>query len=61
MRDQDAAMIEFAEDERQQLRSRNAVDVVVAQTAQRCVVLRQDVYEESNTCSSTTPIGRRTN
>ena len=37
-------MIEFTEEQRQQLESGKAVDVTDSQTAQHYVVLRQDVY-----------------
>ncbi len=39
-------MIEFTDEQRQQLDSGKAVDVTDSQTAQRYVVLRQDVYEK---------------
>ncbi len=40
-------MIELTEEQRQLLDSGKAVDVTDAQTAQRYVVIRQDVYERS--------------
>jgi hypothetical protein len=38
-------MIEFSDEQRQQLASGKAVDVTDSQTAQSYVVLRKDVYE----------------
>ena len=38
-------MIELTDEQRQQLQSGNAVDVVDQQTAQPYVVLRKDIYE----------------
>ena len=40
-------MIEFTEEQRQQLASGRAVDVTDSHTAQRYVVLWQDVYEKT--------------
>ena len=40
-------MIEFTDEQRQQLGNGQAVDVTDSETAQRYVVLRQDVYERA--------------
>jgi hypothetical protein len=41
----ETGMIQFTEEQRQQLRSGKAVDVTDPETAQLYVVLRKDVYE----------------